>query len=387
VTGIRLRLLQPAWHPSFIDLPWDRPLESWHHDRLVDAPTGIHRHVVRFVDYDGQVYVLKELGRRPAMKEFTLLRRLNELGLPVVRMIGIVERPDLDPIVITRFLNHALPYRYVLSDPTGIGRPEEVVRSVASLLAQLHVTGFSWGDCSLSNSMVRRDAGRLSAYALDTETGEMHDRLTPGQRAADLEVAYENVAGGLADLAASGALGEGVDPFELADRFLTEYERVWDDISRDRAIEASGSIPLEDLHGLGFDVLEAVVTLDGSVARLTPVTIGEGHFRWELHRLTGLVTRERQAQVLIDEIRDFAPDLDVDLAAHRWLTEVFDPIIMAVSPADRSKLEPAELVIEVLGHRRRRAGAGVDLTPADAAREYASLHLVQRPDERVVVEG
>ena len=196
---IRLRLLHPAWHPPFTDLPWSRPLEAWEHPRLVDVPTGIHRHVVRFVDYEGQLYVLKELGARPARKEFDLLRHLNDRGLPVVLMVGLVERPRLDPIIITRFLNHALPFRYVLSEVWSEERIGEVVRSIAALLAQLHVSGVFWGDCSLSNSIVRRDADRLSAYALDTETGELHQRLTSGQREADLDIAKENLAGGFAD--------------------------------------------------------------------------------------------------------------------------------------------------------------------------------------------
>lgn len=382
--SIRLRLLHPAWHPSFIDLPWDEPLEAWEHPRMVEAPTGIHRHIVRFVDYDGQVYVLKELGRRPALREFRLLKAMNELGLPVVRMVGIAERPDLDPVIITRFLNHALPYRYVLSE-TEI-EPEEVVRSIAALLAQLHVSGFSWGDCSLSNSMVRRDAGRLSAYALDTETGEMHARLTSGQREADLDVAYENIAGGLADLWAAGALSEDADPFDLADRFVEEYWRVWRGLYQDRPVPGPGPTSLEDLHELGFDVLEASVTIDADGARLVPLAIGEGHHRRELHRLTGLVAREHQARILIEDIRTYRPDLDLEQAAHRWLADVYDTVLSGVPDEHRTKLEPAQLVIEVLAHRQRRSSDDRSAGLADAVVDYVSRGLAGRPDERVVVE-
>lgn len=385
-TSISLRLLHPAWHPTFLDLPWDQPLAEWEHRRIVDAPTGIHRHVVRFVEYGGQIYVLKELGRRPALKEYGLLRQLNDRGLPVVLMVGLVERPGLDPIVITRFLNHALPFRYVLARSED-DRAVEVVRAIGALLAQLHVSGFSWGDCSLSNCMVRRDADRLSAYALDTETGELHPQLTAGQRRADVEIAHENLAGGFADLAAGGALSPSVDPFELADRFVEEYERVWTDLYSDRAV-ADGALSLEDLHTLGFDVLEARIAVgDDGAATFSPLAIGEGHHRREFHRLTGLVAREHQAQHLMRDIRRRYGVEDLEQAAHVWVAEVYEPILDAVPPEHRSKLEPAQLVIEVLDHQREReAGAG-PASVIDAARDFVQDELGGMPNERVVVEN
>jgi hypothetical protein len=385
-THVTLRLSNPAWHPTFTDLPWDQPLADWVHQRIVDAPTGIHRHVVRFVDYDGQIYVLKELGRRLALKEYRLLRELNDRGLPVVLMVGIVERPGLDPIVITRFLNHALPFRYVLARSEDPDRPFEVVRAIAALLAQLHVSGFSWGDCSLSNSMVRRDADRLSAYALDTETGELHPRLTSGQRQADLDIAHENLAGGFADLAAGGALSGSVDPFELADRFVLEYQQVWSDLYSDRVV-ADGAVALDDLHLMGFDVLEARIDLAGDGrANFSPLSIGEGHHRRQFHDLTGLVAREHQASHLLREIRRSHGNGDLEQAAHAWLADTYEPILAAIPDEHRRKLEAAQLVIEVLEHWRRHPG-GQDMSAADAARDFVESELGGRPDERVVVDG
>ena len=58
----------------------------------------------------------------------------------------------------------------------------------AELLVRLHLTGFFWGDCSLSNTLFRRDAGKLSAYLVDSETSELHEQLSEGQRTHDLEL-------------------------------------------------------------------------------------------------------------------------------------------------------------------------------------------------------
>ena len=47
------------------------------------------------------------------------------------------------------------------------------------LLVRLHLAGVMWGDCSLSNTLFRFDAGALAAYLVDAETAEIHPRLSP----------------------------------------------------------------------------------------------------------------------------------------------------------------------------------------------------------------
>ncbi len=155
---------------------------------------GISRHIVRFVEYDGTLYALKELPERPARREWTLLRRLEGQGLPVVEAVGIVtgRGDDLDAVLITRHLEYSLPYRALFS---GRGIPDlrtHLLNGLVELLARLHLRGFFWGDCSLSNALFRRDAGALTAYLVDAETGELHGAalrraaaLRPRHRAAE----------------------------------------------------------------------------------------------------------------------------------------------------------------------------------------------------------
>ena len=111
-------------HPDFLDLPWDLPLAAWRHERLVDVPRGISRHVVRFVSYGEAIYALKELPGRLAEREYRLLAELDRLFIPVVEVAGLVtdRRPGrdggsgldssddgLDAILITRHLDFSLP--------------------------------------------------------------------------------------------------------------------------------------------------------------------------------------------------------------------------------------------------------------------------------------
>jgi hypothetical protein len=44
-----LQLTVRTGHPSFLDLPWDTPLEEWTSARIVNLIRGISRHIVRFV--------------------------------------------------------------------------------------------------------------------------------------------------------------------------------------------------------------------------------------------------------------------------------------------------------------------------------------------------
>ena len=53
---------------------------------------------------------------------------------------------------------------------------DPLLDALAQLLARVHLAGFFWGDCSLSNTLFRRDVGALAAWLVDAETGELHVR-------------------------------------------------------------------------------------------------------------------------------------------------------------------------------------------------------------------
>ena len=177
---MRFQLTARTGHPDFLDLPWSQPLADWEHDRLVEMPMGIHRHVVRTVTYHDRLYHLKELPRRYAEREWRFLRHLKEEGVPVVDVVGVVTRrvtPDGDPldaVLITEHLEYSVPYRLLFLRQEHRRLREPMLDALVHLLARVHLQGFLWGDCSLSNTLFRRDAGRLAAYVVDTETGELH---------------------------------------------------------------------------------------------------------------------------------------------------------------------------------------------------------------------
>ena len=162
----RLQLIARTGHPDFLDLPWDEPLAEWESERLVEVVRGIHRHVVRFVEYEGPsgpaLYALKELPAPIARREYGLLRALAADEMPVVDAVGVVtdRGDDLEAVLITRHLDYSLPFRTLFARGSVPDLRRRLLDAGAELLVRLHLGGFFWGDCSLSNTLFRRDAGR-----------------------------------------------------------------------------------------------------------------------------------------------------------------------------------------------------------------------------------
>ena len=138
------------------------------------------------------------------------------------------EGEPLDAALVTKHLRFSLPYRALFSRRMDPDLETKLLDALAELLVRLHLVGFAWKDCSLSNTLFRRDAGALAAYLVDAETGEMRESLSNGQRAQDLDIVETNVAGELLDLQMSGLLSEAVDPLETAISVIERYERLWD---------------------------------------------------------------------------------------------------------------------------------------------------------------
>jgi hypothetical protein len=402
-----VQIVARTGHPDFLDLPWHLPLEEWKSERLVTVPAGVHRHVVRFVDYDGVLYGLKEMPQRLAEREYRLLRALDEESIPVVEAVGVVSgrgngerRSGLGAVLITKHLEYSLPFRTLF---TGHGVPDlrdSLLDALAHLLVRLHLVGFFWGDCSLSNTLFRRDAGALAAYLVDAETGELHPKLSDGQREHELMVAEENIAGDLLDLEAARRLPEGLDPIETASEVRTRYEGLWSELTREEVFHLGDRYRIDArlgrLNELGYDVeeLELVQSGDGYRLRLQPQVVEPGHHRRKLMALTGLDVQENQARRLLNDIAGFRCHLEQiegrtlpeSIVAYRWLAEVFEPTIAAIPPELRGRLEPAELYHQVLEHRWFLSEeSGRDVGMKEVVRSYVDQVLKFQPDERKVV--
>ncbi|MDN5985807.1 MAG: DUF4032 domain-containing protein, partial [Propionibacterium sp.] len=261
---------------------------------------------------------------------------------------------------------------------------------------RLHLQGFMWGDVSLSNILFRRDAGSFAAYLVDAETGELHDRLTDGQRAHDLDIARTNVFGDFCDLQAGGMLDESLDPMVLVDTIESRYQELWNELTGMEEFSGSELYRIESrvrrLNALGFDVAELDIrtSADGQTVTLQPKVVDAGHHSRRLLRLTGLDTEENQARRLLNDLDTFRArtnqqDVDEAVVAHQWLTEFFEPVVNAVPPELQGKRDPAQIYHEVLDYRWYMSEREKREVPLSVATQgYIRDILRNLPDEAMV---
>jgi hypothetical protein len=354
-------------HPDFLDLPWDRPLIEWDHSRRLHLPKGISRHEVQFFGYEAGIYAVKELSVNAARHEYETLRGLEDLDAPAVIPVGIIERPWLSPdeeqsgAVITAYLPHAFSYREVLSGPGFGERREQMLDAFALLLVELHLLGCYWGDCSLSNVLYRYDADRIAVTMVDAETSELVAELSNGQREGDLAIMIDNVAGGMADIAAAGNLDLDHADLALGEDIADRYRNLWREITHDEVIALDERFRITDrirrINDLGFEIEDLQLHPEAGGHRLTiGVTVGGRTFHTRrLRSLTGVEASEEQARQILTDLARYRAnrgDLPDDSSAIHWRAEAFEPLMSSIrSLDDRRTADPVQAFCDFLHHR------------------------------------
>jgi hypothetical protein len=406
---VRFQLQARTGHPDFLDLPWQEPLDEWEHERIVEVPTGLHRHVVRTVEYDDRRYFLKELPPRLADREWRFLRHLKEEEVPVVDVVGVArdrrtpEGGELESVLITAQLEYGLPYRLLFARRDAMSLRDPMLDALVDLLVRIHLIGFMWGDCSLSNTLFRRDARRLAAYLVDTETGQLEEAgLTDGQRRYDLELAVERCSGELFDLAAAGLIPLETDVPAIAEALRERYEALWAELTSEEVVADEDRwrihARLERINDLGYDVEEMAIDGDhdgeGNRLRFRTVVVEPGRHRRRLYDLTGLDAQEHQARFLLHDIDGFGLWLrefegvaySDEYVAHRWLDQSFRGMLARIPDEFRSKRDDAQLFHELLRYWWSRCGTeGEDLDLGETTLDFVDDVLRGLPDERTVV--
>ena len=351
--------------------------------RFRELPVGPSRHLVRFLTSQRRTYALKEEPAEVAASEFDVLRHLERRSLPAVAPIGLSVSPDgSTAILVTEYLEFSIQYRRLLMRfPLGPGAyRDRLLDAMAWLLVDLHRAGVFWGDCSLANTLFRRDGDKIQAFLVDAETSEIHPRLSDGQRSYDLDILVENVAFGLADLGAmQGRADAADDAVDAAETVRTRYAAVWDELHLEPELDPADRhavrARLRRLNDLGFAVdeinLEPTAGGDGRVRLRVAVANRRFHAR-ELERLTGLVALEGQARLLLNDLHEYRAWLEYHEArtlsdaegADRWLREVLEPSLTALLPVigpDRDVLQAYCDVLEEKWFLSEQVGQDVGL--------------------------
>ena len=345
VRAPEFRLRTPS--AGLLALPWDRPLSEWNVPDvpLRDIAVGPSRHLVKFVEADDVLWAVKDMPARIAAKEYDVLRRLEEMGLPAVRPAGLVLQPEFDTaILVTRYLEGSWQYRrlFMRLPPDQPKHRARLLDAMAGLLVELHRHGVFWGDCSLANTLFSRDGQILQAWLVDAETSEVHPTLSRGQRQHDLDIMVENVAMGMVDLAERLGRPESLQDTLIAEaeQVQVRYDTLWELLHAEPVFGFTDRYRVEGtirrLNELGFAVDEVSlqpVTEDPSQLRIH-VAVGDRRYHAQrLRELTGLDVGEGQARILLGDLhayqaqlcREAGHDVDESTAARLWVIEVVTP--------------------------------------------------------------
>jgi hypothetical protein len=398
---VSLHIVANRPDPALLRLPWAEPLGDWDDEFVVPLPRGLSRHVVRIVRLGGHTYAVKETNEEIAFREYRALRDLQRVGLPAVHAQGVVtgrvdaHGEELQACLLTEHLRFSLPYRSLFSHGLQADNVPSLIDALVVLLVRLHLADFYWGDVSLSNVLFRRAAGGFAAYLVDAETGEFRPHLSAGLREYDVTVGCENVFAELLDLQAGGSIEEDFDVWQVAEQISDRYQELWQELTAEEEFSAEEMWRIEQrierLNDLGFDVdeLDIVTDFDGDQIRIAPKVVELGHHQRELQALTGMYAEDAQARRLLNDLASYIAHYDLGredraLAANRWLTKIYEPIMAMVPEDQRGKLEGPEIFHEILVHRWYLSErAGHEISIFDTARDYIDTVLATRPEEAV----
>ena len=406
------RLRTPS--AGLLALPWDRPLSQWNVPDvpLRDIAVGPSRHLVKFVEADDALWAVKDMPQRIAAKEYDVLRRLEEMGLPAVRPAGLVAQPEFDTaILVTRYLEGSWQYRrlFMRLPPDQPKHRTRLLDGMAGLLVELHRHGVFWGDCSLANTLFSRDGQTLQAWLVDAETSEVHPTLSRGQREYDLDIMVENVAMGMTDLAER--LGRSALEDVLiaeVDQTRARYDTLWDALHAEPVFGFTDRYRVEGmvrkLNELGFAVDEVSLQPVGDDPGQLKLHVAVGDRRYHAQRLqelTGLDVGEGQARILLGDLmayqaqlcREAGQHVDEHTAARLWVMEVVTPTEHVAHAAVNNSgtaiqaycdlLEVRWLLSEEAGHdvgtQRALAALRGDVIPTDSAAKLAIAEVPTEP--------
>ena len=361
--------------PDFLDLPWENELGGWVQllqQQLVEVPIGISRHPVLFVELDDVIYALKELCPEDAKREFEILLKLEQASLPVVQPVGYVNvdsNQKARSVLITRFLEGSLPYRVLFMRPGLENYHRYLFDAIASLLVQLHLAGFYWGDCSLSNTLFRRDAGTLQAYLVDAETSEYFPNfIPPAMRVHDLQIMEESVTSELLEIYDKGynpKFEPRIPLFRAGSYINLQYQKLWEQVMVDQVIGSDEHYLIQErvraLNDLGFSVgdIELEKTSKGNQLKLHIVVTDRNFHSRKLYNLTGVEAEELQAQKMMNEIQEIRAvrsheanqNLPLAEVASFWLENIYQPVVDRLSDVRDQHTTLTELYCQILEHK------------------------------------
>ncbi|NNC74700.1 MAG: DUF4032 domain-containing protein, partial [Acidimicrobiia bacterium] len=179
----------------------------------------------------------------------------------------------------------------------------------------------------------------------------------------DLEIMKVNVAGGMADIAASQGLDLDSADLALGDDIEARYEGLWKELSNEVVIGEIERYRIREhvgrLNDLGFEVgdVELIPDEGGNRLRLRARVGARTFHSTRLRELTRIEAAEHQATQILADLRyheaKFAPESSSGkaVAAIQWRVAVFEPMLERIAEALPEGADPVQGYTDFLHHR------------------------------------
>ncbi|MER3523532.1 MAG: hypothetical protein C4326_05535 [Ignavibacteria bacterium] len=337
---------------SFVLLPWQHALESWHDQgvKFLEVKSGLSRHVVRFIETGGRRFAVKETSRETAQREYRTYLQLQAMGIRTLTPIGVVERFDgvdtmstpigLQPYerytayLVTELMEKVVPDAFLYKRGFTKENRRRIWYAVIELFVEMHSRGVYWGDASLANMLIHFSSElepelgyrtKLRAVLADAETVEIHPSLSETLRRADVEFFIESMLWMEADLRASGIVREPVITEDDQQMILDVYSERYEVEQEMRSFEIVTQIDVDSLLG-DFDTKGYGAILLKHI----------NEHKWYLSEREG-------HEVMLED------------AAQNWYREVFRPVCRLFNEYDLSSFFPertaASLYVRIMEHK------------------------------------
>jgi hypothetical protein len=220
---------------------------------------------------------------------------------------------------------------------------------------------------------------------IDAETSIIRDTLSPGQREEDLQIMIMNVAGGMADIAASQSMAIDDADLTLGEDIAERYRALWRELTDPEIIAADERYKITEkiqrLNDLGFNVDEVdLIPAEGGGRLRMKVKVGGRSFHAaKLKGLTGIDALDRQARQILSDLHYYHAQMGIHtptgkaVTAVQWRIGVFEPMLerLRVTPGI---VDPIQTYCDLLHHRYLKScECGCDIGTEAAFQDWLGI--------------
>ncbi len=381
--NIVFNIFQP-YRDELKNLPWDTPLDEWVEDEfefINNIRKGRSKHIVRFIKTKNYSFAIKQTTPVNAYFEVDTLAKLLKNGIHTLTPAGYVIYRDENNVVIkgmeedlafvvTILKDKSVPHSILFKWDFKEENRKIIYKSVAQLLAQLHVLNIYWGDASLTNNLIKftkvinernNIITQIKAYLVDAESVKILPEISQDLLKEDLKDFFNSLRFFNEEYIKQGADRAHISLKEDKKFFLKEYNKNYDLLKRVKQFEEE-----------------------------TKINVRETFF--EIADINSLEAIQKQ----IDEHKWYLSEhankeVSIDISAMDWIEEIYKPIIDEFEKSGIlnlfSETNSVSLYVQIMTHKYYLSQEkGTDIGIKSAIQDYVKKFSNKKATKSIVTK-